>query len=47
MLKVLSANLWATVREKAKHAEQCNAAIAYVTNAGLLEGLLVRIIPEG
>jgi hypothetical protein len=36
MLRVVSANLWASLREKAKHAEQRKGAIAYVTDASLL-----------
>jgi len=36
MLKVLSVNLWSAIRQKAKHAEQRRAAVAYVTDATLL-----------
>lgn len=36
MLKIISANLWDTIQKKAKHAQHCRAAIAYVTDPALL-----------
>lgn len=36
MLKVVSENLWPAICQKAKHAEQRKAAVAYVTDATLL-----------
>jgi hypothetical protein len=36
MLEVVSENLWARIRKKAKHARQRKGAIAYVTDSSLL-----------